>query len=87
MVASAAGGLPSVVRDGENGLLVHWRSAEAFAGRIDALLGDPALMSHLRAEARASVERFDWPRIGDRVRDLYQSCSVEDERATACSCF
>ncbi len=87
VVASAAGGLPSVVRDGENGLLVRWRSAEAFAERIDSLLGDPALMSRMRAEARSSVERFDWPRIGDRVRDLYQTLSAEDERAIACSCF
>ncbi len=87
VVASAAGGLPSVVRDGENGLLVHWRSAEAFAGRIDALLGDPALMARLRAEARASVERFDWRRIGDRVRDLYQTLADDDAPAVACSCF
>ncbi len=87
VVASAVGGLPSVVRDGENGLLVRWRSAEAFAGRIDALLGDSALMARLRAQARPSVERFDWRRIGDRVRDLYQTLSVEAERAAVCSCF
>ncbi|HEU0026343.1 MAG TPA: glycosyltransferase [Ktedonobacterales bacterium] len=87
VVASAAGGLPTVVRDGENGLLVRWRYAEAFAQRIDALLGDPALMTRLRAAARLSVERFDWQRIGDRVRDLYQTLGSDDTRASACSCF
>jgi D-inositol-3-phosphate glycosyltransferase len=87
VVASAAGGLPSIVRDGENGLLVRWRSAESFAGRIDELLGDPALVERLRARARPSVARFDWPRIGDRVRDLYQTLTAEDARAVACSCF
>jgi D-inositol-3-phosphate glycosyltransferase len=87
VVAAAVGGLPSVVRDGENGLLVRWRCPSAFAERIDQLLGDPALMGHLRAAARPSVERFDWQRIGDRVRDLYQTLSAEDARATACSCF
>jgi D-inositol-3-phosphate glycosyltransferase len=86
VVASAAGGLPSVVRDGENGLLVRWRSAPAFAEQIDLLLNDAALSERLRANARPSVEQFDWQRIGDRVRDLYQDLTVESERAVACSC-
>lgn len=87
VVASAAGGLPSIVRDGENGLLVRWRSAQAFAEQIDLLLSDDALRERLRANAHASVERFDWRRIGDRVRDLYQELTAESERVAACSCF
>jgi len=87
VVASAAGGLPSVVRDGENGLLVRWRSPQAFAERIESLLRDDALRERLRANARASVEQFDWRRIGDRVRDLYNQLTAESERAVACSCF
>ncbi|MDE3229630.1 MAG: glycosyltransferase [Chloroflexota bacterium] len=87
VVASAAGGLPSIVRDDMNGLLVPWRTPQAFAERIDLLLGDAALAERLRANARASVERLDWRRIGDRVRDLYQDLTVEGERVAACSCF
>ena len=87
VVASAAGGLPSIVREGVNGLLVPWRTPQAFAERIDLLLGDAALAERLRANANASVERFDWRRIGDRVRDLYQRLTAEAERVAACSCF
>jgi len=87
VVASAAGGLPSIVRDGENGLLVRWRSAQAFAERIELLLGDDRLRERLRANTRASVEPFDWRRIGDRMRDLYQELTAESERVAACSCF
>lgn len=87
VVASAAGGLPSIVRDGVNGLLVPWRTPQAFAERIDLLLGDAALARRLRANARASVERLDWQRIGDRMRDLYQDLTAEEERVAACSCF
>ncbi|HEX9036499.1 MAG TPA: glycosyltransferase [Ktedonobacterales bacterium] len=87
VVASAVGGLPSIVREGENGLLVRWRSAQSFAERLDELLSDPALMSHLRKHARPSVARFDWRRIGDRVRDLYQELAVDETSAVACSCF
>jgi D-inositol-3-phosphate glycosyltransferase len=87
VVASAAGGLPSIVRDGENGLLVRWRSPQAFAERIDLLLSDDALRAQLQANARASIEQFDWRRIGDRVRDLYQQLAAESTGAAACSCF
>src|SRR5579884_2390081 len=43
VVASQVGGLPTIIRDGENGLLVRWRCPGAFAERIDALLADLAL--------------------------------------------
>lgn len=87
VVASAAGGLPSIIRDGENGLLIRWRSAAAFAERLDALLDDRELLARLRANARTSVERFDWRRIGDDVRALYQHLTAEARAVAACSCF
>jgi D-inositol-3-phosphate glycosyltransferase len=87
VVASAAGGLPSIVRDGENGLLVRWRCPEAFAERLDMLVGDADLRARLAEQARPSVERFAWPRIGDEVRALYAELTSEESRAVACSCF
>jgi glycosyltransferase involved in cell wall biosynthesis len=41
----------------------------------------------MQAYARASIEQFDWQRIGDRVRDLYQELTTEPARVVACSCF
>jgi len=87
VIAARVGGLPSIVREGENGLFAAWRSPGAFAERIDELLADDALRAHLRAQARHSVERFDWPRIGDRVRALYGDLTVDHRCAAACSCF
>ena len=87
VVASQVGGLPCVVRDGENGLLVHWRSAEFFAERLDQLLEDQLLRERLAAHARESVRRFDWHRIGDDVRDMYSSMTVDRRVSVACSCF
>ena len=87
VVASAAGGLTSIVRDGENGLLVRWRDPRAFAGRLDELLGDDALRARLAANARPSVERFGWQRIGDDVRALYQELTSDVRHVAACSCF
>jgi D-inositol-3-phosphate glycosyltransferase len=86
VVAAQVGGLPSIITDGENGLLVRWRSPEAFAEQLDLLLEDTALRARLSANARPSVERFSWERIGDEVRALYQDLTTDARCALACSC-
>ncbi len=87
VVASAVGGLPSIVLDGENGRLVPWRSPEAFAEAFDTLCADERLCFRLSANARPSVAVYDWHRIGDRVRALYQELTAERRLVAACSCF
>ncbi|HEY7834486.1 MAG TPA: glycosyltransferase [Ktedonobacterales bacterium] len=87
VVAARVGGLPSLVRDGENGVLVPWRCPEVFAAALDALLTDAPRLRRLRAAARPSVERFDWHRIGDQVRALYQDLTAERRCTEACCCF
>lgn len=87
VIASQVGGLPTVVRPGENGLLVRWRTGSAFAEAIDTLLGDDALRAHLAARARRSVERFSWYHIGEHVRALYGELADSRVRVAACSCF
>lgn len=87
VVASQVGGLPSIVRDGENGMLVRWRSPQAFAEAFDSVLADGVLHARLAGEARHSVERLDWRCIGNEVRALYQDLTADVERIVACSCF
>jgi D-inositol-3-phosphate glycosyltransferase len=76
LVASRVGGLPMLVRDGENGLLVPWRTPEAFAEQITRVLDDPAFAARLRAAARPSMERLGWSGTARRVMDLYQSLAA-----------
>lgn len=87
VVAAQVGGLPTIVRDGENGLLVRWRCAAAFAEQLDTLLEDDDLRARLAAQARPSVERFGWQHIGDEVRELYHTLTMRECEAAACSCF
>lgn len=87
VVAAPVGGLTSIIRDRENGLLVRWRGPEAYAERLDELLSDSALRTHLAARARPSVERFSWRRIGDEVRGIYHELTVDQRVEEACSCF
>jgi len=59
VVASRAGGLPEIVKDGVNGLLVPPGDPEELARALDSLARDPQLLARLGAGARASIdERF-----------------------------
>ena len=70
-VATRVGGLTSIVRDGESGLLVPWRDAELFAERLRRVLLDDALHRRLSANARESVMQYGWGRIADAHLALY----------------
>ncbi|TDC92692.1 glycogen synthase [Nonomuraea deserti] len=86
VVATATGGIPEVVADGETGLLVPIsqsgdgtphdpeRFAADLAGRVNTLLGDPARAQAMGRAGRArAVDHFSWSRIAHRTRDLYKS--------------
>lgn len=57
VIATAVGGVPAVVRDGETGVLVPPHDPEAMARAIEALWRDPARAERLARSARAYVER------------------------------
>lgn len=85
VVGSRVGGLPTVIHDGSNGLLVPWRTPRAFAEAIETLLDERALLDDLRARARPSVLRYGWSAIGSEVLRVYQQ--LTRERAPALACF
>ena len=55
VVSTAVGGVPEVVHDGENGLLVPANDPAALAGALRSILDDDALRSRLAAAAKPSV--------------------------------
>lgn len=56
VIASPVGGIPQVVRDGENGLLVPAGDVAGLAHALAAVLGDPALAARFGAAGRAAIE-------------------------------
>jgi len=56
VVATAVGGVPEVVHDGENGLLVEPNDPVAFAAALRRVLDDDALRAQLAAGTRSSIE-------------------------------
>jgi glycosyltransferase involved in cell wall biosynthesis len=58
VIATRVGGVPEIVEDGVNGLLVPPGHSEALAGAIRRFFSDSDLRVRLAEGARASVERF-----------------------------
>ena len=72
VVATAVGGVPEVVRDGENGLLAPAGDVDGIAGAIRRLAGDEALRATLAANAPRSVAELDETRVLERVVRLIE---------------
>lgn len=82
VVATRAGGLPTVIRDGETGYLVS-RCPGFFAERLDSLLRNPNLLAQMRLAARPSVLRFSWKNVADAMLNVYDNMIRETRRLAA----
>ncbi len=79
VVASAVGGIPEIVVEGETGLLVPLDDdraafARAIAASVNAVLADAAIGRRMGAAGRRRVEQhFAWSAIAERTLELYQA--------------
>ena len=74
VIASAVGGLPEIVVEGETGLLVPPRDPAALGAAIRELLGDPDRVAAMGAAGRRrAVEVFGQDRCTRRTAELYES--------------
>jgi starch synthase len=86
VVATATGGIPEVVLNGETGLLVPFESdgaggardpdrfAADIAERLNSLLATPALADRMgKAGRHRAVEQFSWTSIAAETTSLYAS--------------
>jgi glycosyltransferase involved in cell wall biosynthesis len=74
VVATRVGGVPDVVRDGEDGFLVEAGATEDLADRLGRLARDPALRARMGKKGRERVlPRYAVERLVDDVDELYRS--------------
>jgi glycosyltransferase involved in cell wall biosynthesis len=72
VVATAVGGIPEFVRDGETGLLHRHSDAEHLASQIQSVLRDATLAARLGKAGRHLVEtEFSPAHFSHRIADLY----------------
>jgi glycogen(starch) synthase len=77
IVATRTGGIPEVIRHGENGLLCEPGDPHGLAAAIDRVLSDGELARALSAEAESAARRYGWPALAERVLDLYREVAAE----------
>jgi glycosyltransferase involved in cell wall biosynthesis len=72
VVATAVGGLPNLITEGENGFLVPSGDEAALTGRLAALRDDPALARAVGDRARTRTrEQYSGERMVRRYLELY----------------
>ena len=86
VIANAAGALPEVIgTDGEAGLLVPQRNAQAMADAMQNILSDPERTEQMGIAARARVERvFQWSEAASRLAVVFEeTIRATDSRSRA----
>jgi len=80
-VGSRVGGIPELIDDNTNGLLVPAGDVPALSAALDRVMSDSALLGRLRAEARPSIVRkgMTAPAMVDAYRELYRGVTQRDE--------
>ncbi len=76
VIASAVGGLPEVVRDGETGILVADDDDAAMAAAAAGLIADPARRAAMAVRAAWHAEHFSFERMADRTLAAYRDAAA-----------
>ncbi len=72
VIGARAGGIPGVIDEGENGLLVEFGDVAGLATAVSCLQQNPQLKAQLAQNGYAKVQReYQWSRVAERVLKSY----------------
>lgn len=77
VVATAVGGNPEIVREGETGLLAPPENPEALAGAILRSLADRETAHRIVERARKELEKFTVPAYVEQMQNFYEELFFE----------
>ena len=81
IVSSDQGGMPELIRDGENGLLARTEDAGAFVSCLEQLIEDEGLRKRLGTAARKTIEEsYTDVGVARLSIDYYQECIDSHDR-------
>ena len=75
VVAAAVGGLTTVVRDGQTGLLVDGHDPADYARVIERLVHAPAYRDQLGDAAASHARNYSWERTADETLQVYRKAA------------
>ncbi len=70
VIATTTGGIPDVIRSGENGWLIPPGDVSALTDAIRTLAGNPELRHRLSVNAAASSEKYHWTCIASQYETI-----------------
>lgn len=71
-IGTRVGGIPDVIKDGENGLLIEPKSSPAIAEAVKKLLTDKELAARLLVRALETVKKYNWDNIVRQIDEFYK---------------
>ncbi len=72
-IGTRVGGIPDIIQDGMNGVLVEPKNTEAISQSIINLLSNKELNKRLAARGLETVRRFDWQKIIEEIDVIYKT--------------
>jgi len=81
VVGAEAGGIPSIIDHGTNGLLARPADTHDLSAKVGDLLNDPGARRAMAVEARAEAEQWDWKTATAHLRNVqYRQAAVNFQR-------
>lgn len=72
VIGTRIGGIPDVIQNNENGILIEPKNSEEISKSIIALLKNEDLRDRLSKKALETVRKYDWKKIVEKIDFLYK---------------
>lgn len=79
LIASNRGGIPGIVRDGIDGLLVDPDDVAGFARTLEMIVRDEPLRGRIAQAGATRVKNFRWADVADRYESIYDRVAGDAE--------
>lgn len=77
LIGTTVGGIPEIIQEGENGLLIEPKNATAIADAMRHLLEQPATRAAIAARTRSSMQaQYNIDHMGNQVLDIIHNVLV-----------
>ncbi|MDD3284446.1 MAG: glycosyltransferase family 4 protein [Patescibacteria group bacterium] len=72
VIGTKVGGIPDIIVNNENGLLIESKNSEQITNSIIKLLNSEELRNKFIENAKKSVLKYDWGKIVEQISNLYK---------------
>ncbi len=83
VIASGIAGYSDVVTDGLDGVLVPPADPQRLAEELQRVYHEPERLRAMGEAARQSAQRYAWPRVADRVTEVYEKAIAAPQPTNA----